>query len=437
MTNNRIHRRDVLRGAGTTLLLPLLGSLGHAANTPTGAVPKRLIFLNFGFGPTRAWYPNPNETGADFTLPASMKSLERHLDVFSPISNLTNIEASGIGAHSGATTFLTGANVHRTPGRAFHNSISCDQVAAQHIGKDVRFPSLVLNSPSTVGKSAGYGPGASLSWDAAGNPIYGEADHTTLFNRLFGDGGLSVQRRRELLNQKRSVLDAVRQDAKAVHRRVNATDRNKVDEYYSTIRGIEGKLARSEHWLDRPKPTAPFNEPSASLTGTPGVELTFDLMTAALQTDSTRVITYRMPTESLLREFGEETKLTPVGTHAMSHSTLESSVGYQQATWRDQKLCSLYGTLLDKLKSVQEKDGTTLLDNTLVVMGSGLHAGHQRRNLPILLAGGGSDVRHRQHYVYKESETPLANLWISMLNYAGCAITSFADSDGVLSEIFA
>ena len=434
MTGQIIERRTWLGSAGAAVLLPLLESTSRAAGGPAQAAPKRLIFLNFGFGPTRSWYPA--EPGADYRLTDAMKPLKRHRDVFSPISNLTNIQSASVGAHSGATTFLTGADVRRTPGRAFHNSVSCDQAAAAHVGKNVRFPSLVLNSPSTVGKSSGYGPGASLSWDAEGNPIHGEADHVVLFDRIFGDGGLSIERRRQLLGQKQSVLDAVRHDARAVQRRVNATDRDKIEEYFSTIRGLERKLARTEQWLDRPKPEAPLDEPASNLTGTPGVELTFDLMTAALQTDSTRIITYRMPTTSLLREFGAETKQTPVSAHAMSHSTLESSVGYQQAKWRERKLCSLFGVLLDKLKAVREKDGGTLLDNTLVVMGSGIRAGHGRKNLPILLAGGGADVRHGQHYVYKESETPLANLWLSMLNYAGCSVESFADSDGVLSEIF-
>jgi hypothetical protein len=143
--------------------------------------------------------------------------------------------------------------------------------------------------------------------------------------------------------------------------------------------------------------------------------------------DRIGVISYRMPTNSLFAEFEKETGLDRVGTHQMTH--------YQQLTWRAEKLCSHFATLLRKMKAIQEADGSTLFDNMLVVMGSGLRTGHERRNVPILI-GGGSGVRHGSNYVYKENEGKLGNLWLSMLKYAGCPVDSFADSDGPLTEIF-
>ena len=422
----------MLRGVGTSMLLPLLQPFAQGAPVKP---PRRLIFLNIGYGPSEAWYPDTSETGAGFTLPSAMKPLTRHRDAFSVLSNLTNIQASNTGSHWGATTFLTGANVRRTPGREFHNDISCDQVAAVSLGQDVRYPSIILTGHEK--DVTGAGPGASLSWDKMGNPIQGISDHVALFSSLFGDGGMSVEQRRHLLNRKRSVLDAVRADAKSVSRSVNSEDRQKVDEYFSLIRNIEGRLDRSEDWLDRPKPKAPLGQPAASPEGTPGIELMFDLMTAALQTDSTRVISYRLPTNSLLQEFGEENNVNAVGAHPMTHYGTETSVAYKQLAWRDHKVCDLFGALMDKLKSVRESDGTTLLDNTLVVMGSGLRTGHKRRNLPILFAGGlANGVRQGSHYVYKENETPLGNLWLGMLKHSGCAVDSFADSSEPLTEMF-
>lgn len=276
-----------------------------------------------------------------------------------------------------------------------------------------------------------------MAWDQMGNPIQGVSDHVALFSHLFGDGGMTVEQRRHLINRKRSVLDAVNNDAMAVERAVSKNDRRKVKEYYDLIRNIELRLARDEDWLSRPKPDAPFAEPAESPVGTAGIELMFDLMVAALQTDSTRVITYRLPTNSLLQEFGDENNVKAVGAHPMTHSGVKSSTGYKQLIWRDRKVCDLLATLLDKMKATRDPDGSTLLDNSLIVMGSGLRTGHKRRNLPILFAGGGGGgVKQGQHHVYKEDETPLGNLWLSMLRHVGCSVNHFADGTETLTEIF-
>ncbi len=430
-----MNRRTVLRGAGAALFLPLLGSMSRAGGlAASGKPPVRLIFLNFGFGPSLEWYPDTAQAGRNFTLPVAMRPLARHRESFSVLSNLTNIQSTGTGSHWGSTTFLTGVDVRRTPGREFHNAISCDQVAAQFIGQDVRFPSLSLTGAS--GDVAGAGPGASLAWDTQGNPIQGISNHVALFSKLFGDGGLTIEQRRHLIDQNRSVLDAVATDAKSVMGQVSTNDQRKVNEYFDLIRDIELNLKRDEDWLERPKPAAPFKEPSESPKGTKGIELMFDLMVAALQTDSTRVITYRMPTDSLLQEFGAESGNKTTGAHRMTHSG-KGTVGYEQLIWRDHKLCELFATFLDKLKATLEPDGSTLLDNSLIVMGSSLRYGHKRENLPILFAGGGgSGVRQGQHVVYEENKSTLCNLWFSMLKHTGCPVDHFSDGDHVLSEIF-
>jgi hypothetical protein len=182
---------------------------------------------------------------------------------------------------------------------------------------------------------------------------------------------------------------------------------------------------------------APLASPTMNPTGSADIDLMFDLMVAALQTDSTRVISYRMPTKSLLREFGEEQGMKSVGAHPMTHFGDKSTVAYQQLIWRDRKLCELFASFLDKMKTIRESDGTSLLDNSLIVMGSGLRTGHKRRNVPILFAGGGGGgVRQGQNSVNKEDETPLANLWLSMLKHVGCPVKSFADSTDVLGDLF-
>lgn len=418
----------MLLGTGAALALPLSPALG-ANPTP----PKRLVFLNFGFGPSNEFYPDQNDTGAGFKLSAAMQPLERHRDSFSFISNLSNLRSSRYGAHWGATTFLTGADVGRTPGRAFHNDISCDQVAASHIGNHVRYRSLEL----TDGHEAlGMGPGMSMAWNDRGDPVYGEADPVAVFHKLFGGGGSTVEESRRLLERKRSVLDLVRGDARSVSKQLGAEDNQKLEQYFTLVRDIEKRLVREDEWLDRPKPEATIETPIESLTGSARVLAMFDLITAALQTDSTRVITYRMATRTLLSDFANESG-SRVGAHGMTHFGTKDSEAYRALIWRDRKLCELFAALLDRLKETPDVDGNPLLDNTLLVFGSGIRTGHGRRNVPILLAGcHRNGVRQGQHVVYKQSEGRLANLWLSMLHHAGCRIESFADSTGLLTEIF-
>lgn len=385
--------------------------------------------MNFGYGMWRGFYPDTEKTTADWQMPNAMKALEKYRKDFSFICSLDH--PNGTGAHWGGTTFLTGADVSRTPGRAFHNDISCDQVAARYIGQDVRFPTLTISGSD----ASGMGPGMSLAWDGEGNPIYGEKDHTVLFNEMFGESSLSLDERRHLLKRERSILDVVRHDAKAMNAQLGAEDRQKVEQYFGMIREIEKKLARNEQWMNRPKPKAPLDAPASPLTGTAEILTTFDLMTAALQTDSTRVITYRMPTSVLLREFQELTGIH-VGAHQMSHAG-PGTDRLKAAVWRAEKLFELFGAFIERLKTTKDVNGAPLLDNTMVVMGSGLRAGHGRRNVPILLAGGtAGGARHGKHYVFEEGEARLSNLWLSMLNYAGCPVKSFSDSTGPITQIF-
>ena len=430
MMNTKISRRALLQGVGASVLLPMLESFGATA---LKAPPKRLIFLNFGFGPSKSWYPT--EAGKNFKLPEAMKPLEDLRDSFSVISNLTNLKSSNYGSHWGSTTFLTGADVRRTPGRIFHNSISCDQVAAEHLGKDTRFSSLSLTAPNHSVEGAGIG--RSLAWDANGNPIQGTSDHVALYHQLFGDGGMPLDQRRHLLNRKRSILDAVHSDAKSISGFVSKGDKDKIEEYFDVVRDIELRLKREEQWIEKPKPKAIITEPEKTLGGTQGVEMMFDLMCAALRTDSTRVISYRMPTSCLFSEFEEETGDSAVGAHSMTHYGPKTSNAYKQLIWRDQKLSSMFATLIRKMKATKEFDGSSLYDSSLIVMGSGLRTGHIRRNVPILFAGGGGGgVQHGENYEYKENETQLTSLWLSMLKHSGCPVDAFADSNTPLTEMF-
>ena len=422
-------RRTVLRGLGASICLPMLECMGAtkavtAATTP----PKRLIFLSYAWGVAKNdWFPV--ETGPGYEMPASFKHMERHRKDFSILSNLSNKNATQ--GHWGTTTWLTGADVTATPGKKFQNTVSVDQLAARVLGRDTRFTSLPLAAPKEGSNDGGFGPGLSLSWSDAGNPIAGETSALGLFDRLFGAGEVSLEERRYLLTKRRSVLDAVLHNAKSLQPKLSSTDKEKVDEYFQSVREIEVRLDKSEEWLDKPKPKAPFDRPEGKLSTSEQIKLTYDLMVAAIQTDMTRVITYRQPTAGLFPELGFK-----IDGHKTTH-TRKGAEPYKAALARDQKQLELVAYLIDKLKAIKDVDGTSVFHNSLIAYGGGITINHDVRDTPTMVAGyGGGGINQGQHYRYESNQTPLANLWLSMLNQVGSETDSFSDSDGKLKGLF-
>ena len=415
-----VSRRVLLRGAGASLLLPALESIGAPA-----APPKRLIFLSYGWGVARNhWFPT--EEGADYTMSECLKPLERHRQDFSVLSHLSNKNATQ--GHWGNTTWLTSARVSGGGG-AIKNWVSVDQVAAQELGRDTRFSSLELSSEDRGGE--GHGPGLSLSWSFTGSPIAGETSPLALFNRLFGAEEVSLEERQYLLNHDRSVLDTVMADAKSMHKSVSKADREKMEDYFQSVRDIETRLDKSELWMDKPKPKAPMDAPPAQPKPTEQIRLMYDLMAAAIRTDLTRVITYRQPVEGIYSELGFK-----VNGHKTTHCS-ENSDEYRASMARDQKQAELLAYLIDQLKDIKDADGSSAFDNSLIAYGSGIRTGHKLRDTPTLIAGhGGGGMNQGSHYVYESEQTPLANLWLGMLRQSGVDVKSFADSDGMLPGLF-
>jgi hypothetical protein len=402
--------------------LPLLPSL-HAADKRTNKTsPRRLIFMGFGYGLSNTFYDKLGK-GADFLNPA-MAPLKKHHGDFSYISGLSNEFSKG--AHDGGSTFLTSANTRRTPGRAFHNDISCDQLAASYLCNDLRYQSLALQGVQPTGN----GP---LSWDKNGKDIRPITNHLAVFRMLFQAKGVTKEQQTKQIEDQRSVLDAYVGDIDALNRILPADERSKVNEYHSSIREMEKSLAREMSWVNTAKAKPPFGEPKGALPGKVGATTMMDLMVGAFQTDATRVITYAMPGEDLIKE-----QFPTVGGHKMSHAMGDpGSEPYKALHWRDKKLCELLAELMDRLKAKKDIDGNTLLDNTLIVMGSQLRRGHTTRNSPVFIAGGKAHgVKQGFHYAYPVQDGLLSNLWLSTLQFAGCPEESFADSTGPLSEIF-
>jgi len=303
------------------------------------------------------------------------------------------------------------------------NSISVDQVVAQYLGRDTRFSSLPLASTD----NQGHGPGLSLAWNGRGKPVAGIDDPLKVFHKLFSADEMPLEQRQAAIAENRSVLDAVLSDAMRVQRGLSKTDTRKLDEYFQGIRDIETRLSKDEDWLEVPKVKAPIDEPEPGLKGKAEIEMMYSLIVAALQTDSTRSLTYRMPAQSLLNslDFG-------LSAHNVSHYSPGARMEASEA--RDKAHSELLAGLIDKLKATKEADGSSLFDHVALAFGSNISSIHYLTNCPTVLTGGGANLKLGQHLVLPK-DTPLCNVWLTMLNGMGINVERHGDSTGVVKEL--
>jgi hypothetical protein len=432
-----ITRRRVLESATAVIALPALESLGFrrfASAAAAATPPKRLIFLGFGWGVTEeSWYPDIKTPGADYTLSPGLAPLARHKADFSVVQNMWN--KFSVEGHEGSTMWLTGANRFAQPGQTFHNSISADQVAATQFGMQTRFASLELDANPSVTKDviglSGHGPGLSLAWDARGKPVAGLKGPVEAFHRLFSQDKTPIEQQKATLAEQRSVLDTVMESGRDLKRRLGQRDIAKLEEYFDGIRDIESRLSKDEQWVGVAKASTTLREPEASLEGREEIKLMYDILVAALQTDSTRVVTYRQPVSTLLTSLG--IKVFP---HDMSHyhSTRAEKLDCSQK--RDLAQSELLAGLLDRLKATKEADGSRLFDNVTVAYGSNLRTGHELSNCPTILSGGGSGLK-LGHNIVMPKNTPLCNAWLTILKRSGVDVEQHGDSTGISEELLA
>jgi hypothetical protein len=430
-SHSSLHRRRFLQSSSAVVALPFLESIGFrrftsAAKTVTP--PKRLAFLGVGFGFTRkTWYPDVKTTGEDYKLSEGLKPLARHKADITVIQNLSNQFNNE--AHWGSTFWLTGANRYAEPGQSFHNTISADQVAAETLGKDTRFTSVQLGYK---GPDNGHGPGLSLAWNRQGKPVAAMNTPVSAFHRLFSDDNTPLAERQAALQQRRSVLDTVLEDAKSVSRGLSKADTNKLDEYFQSIREIETRLSKEEEWLDvsKVKPKNAPKEPGDSLEGVEEVKIMYDLMVAAMQVDASRVFTYRQPLNTFIRSMG-----ATITAHNMSH--YGEGARKEVSMQRDAKQAELLAHFIDRLKATPDLNGSTLYDNTTLTLGSNINSIHYLTNCPTVVTGGGSGVKHGRHLVMEDPKTPLCNLWLSLLKGSGIEVDSHGDSNGQIDALFA
>ena len=425
-------RRHFLQSSTALIALPALESLGFrrfASAASPATPPKRLLFLGFGWGITEdTWYPDITKPGPDFELPKGLQPLARHKADFSVVQGLWNKYSNE--GHWGSTMWLTGANRYAQPGQSFHNSISADQVAAAQLGLETRFASLQFNG-SQSGDGSGHGPGLSMAWDVSGKPVGGLNGPVAAFHRLFAKDTTPIEQQQAQLAQKRSVLDAVLDNARSLQRGLAKNDQAKLEEYFQGIRDIETRLTKEEQWIGVPRPEAPLGEPKPAVNGREEIKLIYDLMIAAMQTDSTRVMTFRQPVDTLLKALN-----IAVHPHDMSHyhSTLGEKLDASQR--RDLTQSELLAGFLDQLKATKEPDGSSLFDHVALAYGSNIRTGHELSNCPTIVTGRGAGLK-LGHNLVAPKDTPLCNAWLAMLHGVGVQAERHGDSSGVLKEILA
>jgi hypothetical protein len=419
-TDTPLNRRTFLRGVGGALVaLPQLNIMAAGQSTQP---PMRMICVgtNFGFVP-RLFFPE--QTGRDYVAPELIQQLERHRDKFTIFSQLDH-GAEGVGGHTGVHAFLSGIRSKNSKGHAEKN-ITVDQKAAAHVGADTRYSSMQF--------SAGKDEGMSLSWNSSGVALPSQSSLSTLYAMLFQaprQQDMNVLRRTH--REKRSILDLVESDAKILQRRIGREDQEKLDQYFTSVRELERKLTQSEAWLDKPKPKVDYELPAdaGGLDFVDRVPLYYDLIRLALQTDSTRVITFS------LADLGGNSGGFPLtrGYHQLTHhGKVESYL--KELSIIERFHAKQFGRFLDQLDAVREPNGKTLLDNTMALFGSGMGnaSSHSNKNLPLLLAGGG--FKHGQHIRYEKGSTPAGNLFVSMLQQFGVETDKFNLAAGTLNGL--
>jgi len=447
--HRRLDRRTLLRGAGVALALPWLESMSvqstRAANA--GGIadterPRRAIFCYWGLGLNGRDY-TPVDAGKHYTLTKILQPLERHRDEFTVISGMMLTHGGG---HTGDRCFLTGTATHSATTKL---RISCDQQLAAVVGKQTRFPSLVLG----IRRGTGFGAPQdnTLSWTENGTPIPAENRPHVLFDHLFrAESADEIAVRRRDSVEVDSVLDAVRDEAQRLQTRLGRDDRRKLDEYFTSVRDVERRMADELAWLSKPKPQVErldFGDDVQALDPTLRggskfdyrryQRLMYDVIALALQTDSTRVISY-MPRMDLRDGTGSYTFMgCPYGYHEMTHHG-EDPDKLKWQTQVDIWYSEDWAYFIDRLKGIREGDGT-LLDHTLLAWSSsgGTVNSHNRTDLPTMLVGGAKlGIRHQGHLVKKNVR--LGNLWQTMFAALGVATPADflgGETDGVVSEL--
>ena len=439
-----VPRRNFLRGVGTVIALPFLESLGRvqSARAATTGNAKRLVFVFMPNGANmKEWIPTSE--GSDYELSPILQPLQPFKQDLLVLSGLSNMAAnvSKPGGHArGLSSFLTGVLARKTAGRDIRAGISVDQLAAQYVGDQTRLRSLELGCE--IGRSSGncdsgYSCAYSnnMSWSSPNTPVPTDINPRSVFDRLFFNAGAASDEARAQRDFfQKSVIDFAQDDARQLKKKLGITDRHKVEEYLTSIRDLERRVERAERGDAAEDGEFPLTRPK----GIPHdfgehVRLMCDLMVVALQADMTRTCSLMFGRAGSNRSYSFIG--IPDGHHWLSHHGGDEQK-HAKISQINRYLVEHFAYLLDKMKSVSEGE-SSLLDNSMVVYGSGISDGnaHNYNNLPILLAGrGGGLIQPGSHIHYPDNE-PLMNLFLTMLQGVDIPVDSIGDSTGPLAGI--
>ncbi len=439
----KLPRRTFLKGAGAAIALPWLDAMSPALTWREPEGPTRALFV---FAPNGVkmdeW--RPAQTGREFDLPRLLSPLAEHRPDFSVLSGLdldnARSHGDGPGDHARASAaFLTCEHPVKTGGSDIRVGVSIDQVIAQEVGHQTPFPSLELGMER--GRSAGacdsgYSCAYSnnIAWRTPTTPVAKEVDPRAVFRRLFGDpGGPDAEARAARRKRLRSVLDVVRADVSDLNGRLSSADRQKLDEYLTSVRELEQRLERAEREANE-GPDVPVPE---GLLDRGNYEhrlgLMYEMIALAFQTDATRTVTF------MLGNAGSNISYRwlgiPEGHHNLSHHRGDEKKHAKIASINHYHVTQ-FARLLDRLKATEDA-GQTMLDRAIIVYGSGIADGnrHAHVDLPILLCGHGNGALHPGQHMVSAKGTPLANLYLSLLGGIGIEREKFGDSTGALAGV--
>jgi hypothetical protein len=408
MTIPSLSRRTFLRGTGVALALPFMESMGFS--TPTRKIPRRMVCMETNQGIMPQFF-FPEKPGRDYALTPYLEKLapfKNNMTVFSGVS-LPGVT----GGHAAEKCFLTGTPHPERGG--FKNWISLDQAAAEQMGGETRFPSLVLAMTSEGGQT--------LSFTRSGAGIYAERSAKKVFQKLFIQGKPEeVEQNAEAIRQGRSMLDFVGDQSKRLGKALSAADQQRLDEYFTSVRDLEKRLESAQAWEYKPKPKVDAPVPVDIEDGRDFVKKTrlmFDVMKLALITDSTRIISL----------FIDTTVIHNITHHGNRPEVIAELRGHEEGQF--DALASFLGGL-----EAAKEEGQSLLDRTMVLYGTNMGSAnsHSNHNLPVLLAGGG--FKHGQHLAFDtKNNYPLSNLFVSMLQRMGIETGQFSTSKGTMAGL--
>ena len=444
-----LNRRELLKGGGVALALPLLNGMSLAEGEPRNALPKRMLVSYFAYGaympngtqgvpvgngPHHEWSWWPCRVPGPLTFNKSSAPFEPLKDYVSYLRGLDHEGGWSLGGHSSGDVFATGADM---TGHEKTNNISIDQVAANAHGHKTRYASLVLG---TEGGTGSYGRCKTLSHRGPGRPIPSMHKPQEIFNRLFDPyAGKGVEQIRVGLKREASILDLMMDHSHSFQNRLGQEDQQKMEEYLESIRAIEQRVERTSKWTHEPLPnveTKGLNLEVSHREPQEYIRCMYDLVYLAFQTDSTRFATLMLESEH-----SSDSEMWNYATYVLGYKGATHDIAHKRPAdysgqW-DQWRAEQHAYFLQRLRDTPEGDGN-MLDRTVVLWGSAHpHASHSTRNYPIHLAGGNKlGFKHGNLHEFEGGrKVPLANLFVSMLNAVDVPVEKFADSTGTMTEI--